>query len=123
MKEEVAKAWVEALRSGRYQQGHNSLKNVTGFCCLGVLCDISGLGQWERAAAEVECMDGEHLYTVGMDSGIDTLPTAVKEWAGVASFDPELPLSIPLPMSYLNDADRLTFEQIAEHIEEHWQSL
>ena len=44
-KERVA-ALVAALRSGRYEQGHNRLKDeYGGYCCLGVACDISGLGQ------------------------------------------------------------------------------
>jgi len=34
--------WVEALRSGKYQQTTNYLKSDNGYCCLGVLCDIQG---------------------------------------------------------------------------------
>jgi hypothetical protein len=40
---------VEALRSGRYQQTMNCLKSVDNkFCCLGVACDISGIGEWDN---------------------------------------------------------------------------
>lgn len=35
-------AWVAALRSGKYAQCTNDLKNEKGFCCLGVLADIAG---------------------------------------------------------------------------------
>jgi hypothetical protein len=31
---------IEALRSGKYQQIHGSLRSNEGFCCLGVACDI-----------------------------------------------------------------------------------
>jgi hypothetical protein len=45
------RAWVDALRSGRYEQGHGRLLTVADdvkrFCCLGVACDISGLGHWD----------------------------------------------------------------------------
>lgn len=41
---ELVKLWVEALRSGRYQQIkgvlRQSLANGYGHCCLGVLCEV-----------------------------------------------------------------------------------
>jgi len=41
--------WIEALRSGRYKQGRWALRTKSDdFCCLGVLCDISGVGEWEE---------------------------------------------------------------------------
>lgn len=35
--------WVEALRSGEYEQARGALSDGNGFCCLGVLCKIRGL--------------------------------------------------------------------------------
>lgn len=35
--------WVEALRSGRYAQGRQRLRNGDNYCCLGVLCEVAGL--------------------------------------------------------------------------------
>jgi len=32
--------WVEALLSGKYHQTKAVLRNESGYCCLGVLCDI-----------------------------------------------------------------------------------
>ena len=32
--------WVEALRSGNYEQGKDSLREGDQFCCLGVLTDL-----------------------------------------------------------------------------------
>lgn len=54
--------WLEALRSGDYGQAKGSLRRTlyhinpetkertetTGFCCLGVACDLSGLGVWHN---------------------------------------------------------------------------
>lgn len=41
--------WIEALRSGKYKQGRLKLRDKTDcFCCLGVLCDISGVSEWEE---------------------------------------------------------------------------
>lgn len=42
---ELVKLWVEALRSGKYQQVKGVLReplaNGYGYCCLGVLCEIT----------------------------------------------------------------------------------
>ena len=34
------KKWVEALESGKYQQGENFLHSGKGYCCLGVACAV-----------------------------------------------------------------------------------
>lgn len=47
MTNEQKQEWIAALRSGGYEQTTECLKDSTGYCCLGVLCDISGLGEWE----------------------------------------------------------------------------
>ena len=45
---ELRKRWIEALRSGKYERSTSMLRHKSyGFCCLGVLCDISNLGNWE----------------------------------------------------------------------------
>ena len=36
---------VDALRSRKYKQGVGRLRIDDKFCCLGVACDISGLGK------------------------------------------------------------------------------
>lgn len=45
MNAELKAKWVEALRSGEYRQGEGRLyDNATNtFCCLGVLCKITGM--------------------------------------------------------------------------------
>ena len=51
--EQVFDLWVNALRSGEYRQTKGYLKKSSGFCCLGVLCDLSikdgGRGEWSSA--------------------------------------------------------------------------
>jgi hypothetical protein len=51
------KAWLEALRSGKYRQGKNALRikgsraNVRDqYCCLGVLHEVCG-GKWGDAVS------------------------------------------------------------------------
>ena len=36
----LKKKWVVALRSGKYEQGKEALRNGDKYCCLGVLCEI-----------------------------------------------------------------------------------
>lgn len=43
------KLWVEALRSGKYQQGKELLHWEGRFCCLGVACAIYGVSTDEMA--------------------------------------------------------------------------
>lgn len=51
------KQWLDALRSGKYQQTDGYLHIDDGFCCLGVACDIqhSSAPTWkERDTRESE---------------------------------------------------------------------
>ena len=44
---EIAEKWSKALRSGEYEQACEVLKHDDGgYCCLGVLCDVSKFGNW-----------------------------------------------------------------------------
>ena len=39
---EFIELWLQALESGRYKQGKDVLKTITGkYCCLGVACEIA----------------------------------------------------------------------------------
>ena len=40
----MKRAWIKALRSGKYRQGRNQLYNpeARAYCCLGVLARIQG---------------------------------------------------------------------------------
>jgi hypothetical protein len=43
MSNESFDRWVEALRSGKYEQGKGQLKTAGGaFCCLGLFCELEG---------------------------------------------------------------------------------
>ena len=50
MNPEVKQLWLDALRSGKYEQGKLMLRPTdNSYCCLGVLCEIaqeSGIGQY-----------------------------------------------------------------------------
>lgn len=104
MNPEVKTRWIEALRSGRYKQTRGQLRDDEGFCCLGVLCDISGLGKWDQNGCYRRNLSGHRL----------DLPFFVAEWAELPSY----PLaSDNTPLAELNDFSGLTFPQIADIIE------
>ena len=72
--------WVTALRSGDYQQTTSVLRSQAGYCCLGVACDISGLGRWEDVNG--------NMYKFKMGSGLFScvdLPIEVAEYYGIVS--------------------------------------
>lgn len=99
--------WLEALRSGKYKQGQRKLRNQKDeFCCLGVLCDISGQGQWKRGDNS-----STYCYYKEWESGYCCLPSFMEEFSGIGAGTEE-------DLIALNDIDELSFSEIAEWIEE-----
>lgn len=53
MDAEIKAKWVEALRSGEYQQARTVLRSLDDkFCCLGVLCQIVEPDRWVLRTSE-----------------------------------------------------------------------
>jgi hypothetical protein len=118
MKEDVKAKWVEALRSGRFEQGRRALRKMDDtYCCLGVLCELA-VEAGVIAPATVASQFGEpygYLYaeeTAG-------LPQAVQEWSGLHSSLGYLPegFSNSSNLAAVNDSGN-GFEVIADIIEE-----
>ena len=119
MKKEIADQWVTALRSGNYKQTKERLHRTDNtFCCLGVLCDISGLGVWESA----NLVDGI-MYTTKGGQTVGFPPEDVRDWAGINSVSGCIHLDSGLTsLATLND-NGATFEEIADIIEQHSEEL
>lgn len=81
MNQEIKAEWVEALRSGEYNQDTRYLRSVNGYCCLGVLCEIA-------VQHEVIGKQGNMITRYGPDGDVSTLPREVQEWAGLDSPNP-----------------------------------
>src|SRR5271165_2259693 len=102
MKKHVMKKWVAALRSGKYKQTRGRLHNKRGggYCCLGVLCEISGM--------EFNPNDGMIPYSVENWSGLRTRKGSCADTnlrgESLASY---------------NDHSKLSFKAIANIIEKH----
>lgn len=124
MREDIKVRWVEALRSGQYEQTEGLLANDNGFCCLGVLCEIAvqdGVvvkevkDQWEGDPNDNHVV----TYGVGTEYAMDAvLPSMVYEWAELESSNPAIMYQdVRHPISDLNDDYKLTFSEIADVIE------
>ena len=131
MNADVAKKWVEALRSGNYLQGKGRLCSVTEdddkyFCCLGVLCDL-----YEREHSDMfgivqtieDMNDFDYDYDIKHEVSYDystlTLPQSVMEWSGIKHGDGTFTSDIEgeTSLALLNDELELTFDEIANIIE------
>ena len=118
-KENIQK-WVDALRSGKYKQTTGTLSLDGSFCCLGVACDISGIGEWDSGVLENETVDYITVDKNGNTQFDDSiLPTNISEWLGTATCNPVLDIGDEesCEATELNDTMHYTFDEIADAIE------
>lgn len=124
MKKSVMKKWVAALRSEKYKQIRGILKNNDGFCCLGVLCDISKKSRWKYYNQTYfgEFYSKEYQYL----SHSDALPNEVINWAGMKSptgFLVKKGKNYGKDLAHFNDTRKFSFKSIANLIEKNWKNL
>lgn len=117
MKQDVAKIWSEALRSGDYEQGQSVLcKIIDGkkkWCCLGVLEDLAIK---YKIDVKVEELSMGISYFDGV-SGI--LGPKVMEWSGIIS---RVGLYGESTLAIDNDKGK-TFAEIADIIDANWDKI
>jgi hypothetical protein len=123
-KERVA-LLVEALQSGRFQQGHRFLESqgedgVRKHCCLGVACAIAeenGL-LLTRLEAAGTFPPATVYFRIDGESGY--LPPQVQEWFGFDHHNPLLAIpnypwaNSPKAATNCNDILKLSFAEIAD---------
>ena len=107
---EVKTEWLNALRSGEYEQGTGLLSKDGKFCCLGVLCDIaSKKGVCKKIEYNHAHYDGNDLH----------LPSSVKEWCGFGSNPQGCNAYVNGKyLTTMNDIEKKSFTEIADFIEE-----
>lgn len=113
MKAALKKAWVKALRSGKYKKGANVLraKGESGefeYCCLGVLAEISGC-KWKRNGGGL-ARNGGFFYL--------NVPLATRLGIGPAGTDMDATRSVQRTLADKNDKAK-SFKSIATWIEKH----
>jgi hypothetical protein len=124
MKTEIKEKWVNALRSGEYEQGQGVLRSSDKFCCLGVLCDLYLNEVLDPDSYWQTDEFGKTWFTSfdrerGEDYDVEEfLPDVVIEWSELTNSDPEVidKDECNSTISRLNDTD-YTFMQIATIIE------
>ena len=122
MNKEIAKEWIEELRSGRHIQGKEILGRATPegreLCCLGVLCVV---------AERHNLIDGPVI-----ENGIEPdgllwdgegylLPKKVRDWAEIGDHSGAYRQGRG-SLSYDNDSGK-SFAEIADIIETHAEDL
>ena len=118
MREDIAKRWVEALRSGEYPQGRNELRSSNNhYCVMGVLCDVvkDDLGlKWIKVNSRRWDIDGNDFYP----------SFNVLEFAGIRFDEDDSEDNVPAIEALIkyND-DGLGFDGLADVIEEFWEKL
>lgn len=101
----IVQNWIDALRSGKYNQGrkylHTYIDSDHRFCCLGVLCDLN-----TSVVKKQEKVDKELEFTFfSYDQYIAMLPDKFK-----------MPKDLQLTLMSMNDSGE-SFEKIADYIE------
>lgn len=104
MNPEFKQPWIDALRSGKYEQGRNALCKDNKFCCLGVLCEIN----IEKLNIKVEV--DQHLEK-SYDMDRTALPRKVSDEINIDN-------TAVLALIDMNDIKNKSFEEIADWIEE-----
>jgi hypothetical protein len=140
----IKQKWVDALRSGKYEQGQWKLTRIDDytdimgegkekFCVLGVLCDIAlregvniGLGyerdydanaEWTEYRVYESQWDEEYNGYQTLESG--NLPEEVLQWAGLPEGNPVVVYDEAIAtLSQLNDVLDLPFSTLATLIDD-----
>lgn len=103
--------WVEALESGKFDQGKNALCMNDRYCCLGVACEISDIG------VEKTIRDNLTYYGDGSQAAPEIiwkhygLRDAIGEFKMAETHDGE----IFKALTEMNDSG-MTFKEIAKYI-------
>ena len=125
MDKHIAERWVQALRSGQYQQGQHELHpDENSYCCLGVLCDLyrveQGKGEWTTTPNGR--LHGMFRAPNEDITEIETavIPEVVQKWAGMGSVEGNY--CGELSLAGLND-EGATFPELADLIEKKWEVL
>jgi hypothetical protein len=101
------KIWIAALRSGEYQQTTGGLQDYKGYCCLGVACSV------------LIPEDQQELNDAGyLAGGYPNSQLHSPEW--LKDINREFRNKTGRSLSELNDGDSLSFNEIADKLEQNY---
>src|SRR5574338_724199 len=109
----IVKEWIDALRSGKYQQGTRKLRGINNdYCCLGVLCDM--YVRQHPNSARWTLGEGDDRWELHM---ADLLPPGiVTNWFNSTIPHPVI-ISFYRFLARENDGTNGSFDRIAELLE------
>ena len=120
MKKAIAMKWVKALESGKYEQTDGELRGASGYCCLGVLCDIVGKDVGLTPSEEGTGFQEDDAYHN------ELLPQSVIDYVGFQSDDGAIKQygrnKKPTSLACLNDKG-MSFKRIAKIIRRRYNEL
>lgn len=94
MKPEIKQKWIDALRSGKYNQCHGGLSRTSNgallYCAIGVLVEVfrleTGVGRWSQYDGDLNNQDRTFISPDGrggQDARRGSAPPALYLWTGV----------------------------------------
>lgn len=104
MDKEVKARWLEALRSGKFEQGLGRFKTSNGkYCCLGVLCAVEKPAGWDEAR--------RHFFDMGStEYSLGTIPYTQRNRWQISDEEHD-------HLVEMNDFEEKSFNEIADYIE------
>jgi hypothetical protein len=115
MRRDLMDRWLAALRGGQYKQGRKRLRTDDRYCCLGVLCEVSGDGTWEEDAdASTAEIPGRAYAFADADPGVSYRPIGCPTAQFMTRHG--LPSELTESLIRMNDGG-VPFSRIADHIE------
>lgn len=104
MNAKFVRMWIAALRSGDYPQTHGHHREGEAYCALGLGYALTENPKWIQSP-----LFGNGAFAAG--DGLYVVPTELREQSGLRQEDL---IHIAL---YLNDAWKMPFSRIADHLE------
>lgn len=105
MNPEIQEKWVNALESEEYSQTKGNLRTTSGYCCLGVLCDLYAKEknvEWDYRYYDADKDEYDHIPEsqvthvipegdyYSFETEDEVIPLSVCEWAGLISCAPHI---------------------------------
>ncbi len=104
MKKQDIQKWVEALRSGKYLQTTSALQDKQGYCCLGVACELF-----------IPKIDQNLNSDMTIRGSVPEQQRNAPLW--LQTIDDVFYAKSGIFLTNLNDANHLTFNEIADVLE------
>lgn len=105
--------WLDALRSGKYKQTKQMLRDKQGFCCLGVGCDVVDPTCWLDPVSK----SGEYAYR-GYDGKYEAIVSSLPPRSVVEALGLSASVFAVAAVAAMNDEKGKSFVEIADYLEE-----